>query len=141
MYGTCHKLVRNFADLQRRFLEISTGQFADFREPSVADYTQKHCWVSVEPPYIPAECSTEGLLRKVRRRLHGNLRTPKDDFANSITCGLPKIVRRTPIRRIHGRTKDNSADSRKTIPRIPNDDSVGLPQTIRKLPHRLYGNP
>ena len=116
----------------------------------------KHYWVSVGPPYVPAECSAEGLLWNVRRRLHSNLckiytipvdcgwplatkevKFPEDDFADSQRrfWGLDNL--RSP--------KDCFEDSHKTNPWVPGRqfcrprkvDSAGSPHTIRKFPHRF----
>ena len=113
-----------------------TSQVADFHEPFngiIADYTQKHCWVSAVPPYVPVECSAEGLPWNIRRRLHSNLRTPEDNFADSITCVLPKIVRRTPIRRIQGSPKDNSTDPERQFHRLATDNPRTSTQTFTKI--------
>ena len=75
--------------------------------------------------------------------IYARFTTSEDDFAHSWKrfCWLDNLRspkdRLTPTRRIRGCLKDNSADSRKTIPWIPKDNSVGSPQTIRKFPHRL----
>ena len=88
---------------------------------------------------IAVECS-----KKIAQRFTQDLRfqrmislTPEDDFADLITCSLPKIAWRTPTRQIRRCPIDNSADSQKTIARIPKDDSACSPQTIRKFSHRL----
>ena len=66
--------------------------------------------------------------------------TPEDDFADSITCGLPKIVWRTPTRRIRGRPKDNSADPERRFRGLATDDpriSALTFTEVREFSHRL----
>ena len=97
----------------------------------IADYTGKHCWVSAKPPYVPAECSAEGLPRVTEEiKLPGTIsRTPKDCSEDS-------------QRRFYGldnlwSPKGCSKDCHKTIPRIPKDHSAGSPQMICKFQHRF----
>ena len=81
----------------------------------------------------PVDCGWLSLQRTT-------LRAPEDDFMDSITCDLPKIVCTTHTRQIRGRPKDNSADSwrwfrgsRKVIPWIPKGDSVDPERWFRRL--------
>ena len=87
----------------------------------------------MEPPYVPTECSAEGLPQNVQRRLQSNLRkvcaipcelwvgyeTSRGQFADLIVYGFPKTVLRTP--------EDDFTDSiicriRKIVLRTPEDD-------------------
>ena len=114
---------------------------------------RKHCWVSVEPPYVSVEWSAEGLPRNVRRRLHSSLRKiyaipcglwviklPEDDFAGSRRrfYGLHNL--RSPKDCLHDSHKTNpQAPERqfcrflKMILWIPKGDSVDPERWFRRL--------
>ena len=61
------------------------------------------------------------------------IKLPEDNFVDSITCDLPKMVWRTPTRRIHGRLKDDSADPERRFHGLATDDPQISAQTFTEI--------
>ena len=134
--------LRNSADLPHRFsvkfCAAACGLPWIFRG-IIADYTRKHCWVSTELPYVPAECTAEALPGNIRMRLHSDLWK-----ICAIPCILWVAVTYERNEASRGRfLKDRSEDSRRQFRgldnlRSPKDSSEDSHKTNPWSPKRQF---